>query len=146
MKMKYLAMFGISANLKKIINVIDTNVAITVPTPVLTPTKFRINTNASSVVAGIINSDIENLAGSANFITLNAALIEKSVSNDNEATLACLLKLGKRFLIPLPIIAPCSNPIPRTIAKVIKKFCSAKSSILKSYQLDKKQLGLDVIG
>ena len=53
-----------------------------------------------------LNSDIENLAGSANFITLNAALIEKSASNDNEAILACLLKLGKRFLIPLPIIAP----------------------------------------
>ena len=123
----------------------DTNVATTVPTPVLTPTRFRINTNASSVVAGIINSDIENLAGSANFITLNAALIEKSASNDNEAILACLLKLGKRFLMPLPIIAPCSNPIPKTMANVIKKFCSAKSSILNPTNLIKKQLTLDVI-
>ena len=136
--MKYLAMFGISANLKKIINVIETNVAITVPTPVLTPTKFRINTNASSAVAGIINSDAENLIGSANFSTLNIALTEKSTSKDNEAILACLRKLGKRFLTPLPIIAPCNNPIPSTIANVIKKFCSAKSSILKSYQLNKK--------
>ena len=138
MKMKYLAIFGISANLKKIINVIETNVAITVPTPVLTPIMFRINTNASSVVAGIINSDIENLVGSANFSTLNIALIEKSASNDNEAALACFLKLGKRFRTPLPNIAPCNNPIPKTIANVIKKFCSAKSSTLKSYQLNKK--------
>ena len=104
--MKYLAIFGISANLKKIISVIETNVAITVPTPVLTPTRFRININASSVVDGIINSDIENLVGSANFSTLNIALMEKSASNDKDATLACLLKLGKRFLMPLPIIAP----------------------------------------
>ena len=104
--MKYLAIFGISANLKKMINVMETNVAITVTTPVLTPTKFRINTNASSVVTGIMNSDIENLLGSANFKTLNIALIEKSTNSDNETTLACFLKLGKRFLIPLPIIAP----------------------------------------
>ena len=104
--MKYLAIFGISANLKKMINVMETNVAITVITPVLTPTKFRINTNTSSVVTGIMNSDIENLLGSANFKTLNIALIEKSANSDNEATLACFLKLGKRFLIPLPIIAP----------------------------------------
>ena len=106
MNIKYLAIFGISANLKKIINVIETKVAITVTTPVLTPTRFRISMNASSVVAGMINSDIENLDGSANFSTLNMALIEKSANSDNEAALACLLKLGKRFLIPLPIIAP----------------------------------------
>ena len=143
--MKYLAIFGISANLKKIISVIETNVAITVPTPVLMPIRFRISTNASSVVVGIINSDIENLVGSANFSTLNIALIEKSASSDNEAALACFLKLGKRFLIPLPNIAPCNNPIPKTITNVIKKFCSAKSSILKSYQLNKKQPTLDVI-
>ena len=145
MKIKYLATFGISANLKKIINVIEIKVAITVPTPVLTPTKSRINRNASSVVVGIINSDIESLVGSANFSTLNPALTEKSASNDSETALACLLKLGKRFRIPLPSIAPCNSPIPKTIANVIKKFCSAKSSILKSYQLDKKLLTLDVI-
>ena len=138
MKMKYLAMFGISANLKKIINVIEIKVAMTVPTPVLIPIRSRINTNASSVVVGIINSDIESLVGSANFNTLNTALTEKSASSDNETALACLLKLGKRFLIPLPSIAPCNNPIPKTIANVIKKFCSAKSSILKSYQFNKK--------
>ena len=145
MKIKYLAIFGILANLKKIIKVIETKVAITVTTPVLTPTRSRINTKASSVVVGIINSDIESLDGSANFSTLNIALTEKSASNNNETTLACLLKLGKRFLIPLPSIAPCNNPIPRTIENVTKKFCSAKSSILKCYQLDKKLLTLDVI-
>ena len=143
--MKYRAIFGISANLKKIINVIETKVAITVPTPALTPIRSKININASSVVVGIINSDIESLVGSANFNTLKAALIEKIANNDNETALACLLKLEKRFLIPLPNIAPCNNPIPRTIANVIKKFCSAKSSILKSYQLDKKLLTLDVV-
>ena len=137
-KIKYLAIFGISANLKKIIKVIETKVAITVPTPVLTPTRSRINTNASSVVVGIINSDIESLVDSANFSTLNPALTEKSANSDSEAALACLLKLGKRFLIPLPSIAPCNNPIPNTIANVIKKFCSAKSSILKFYQLNEK--------
>ena len=142
MKMKYLAMFGISANLKKIINVIEIKVAMTVPTPVLIPIRSRINTNASSVVVGIINSDIESLVGSANFNTLNTALTEKSASSDNETALACLLKLGKRFLIPLPSIAPCNNPIPKTIANVIKKFCSAKSSMLKSYQLDKKNTNI----
>ncbi len=144
-KIKYRAIFGISANLKKIIKVIETKVAITVPTPVLTPTRSRINTKASSVVVGIMNSDIESLSGSANFSTANTALAEKSANNDNETALACFLKLGKRFLMPLPNIAPCSNPIPKTIANVTKKFCSAKSSILKFYQSDKKLLALDVI-
>ena len=141
-KIKYLAIFGISANLKKTINVIETKVAITVPTPVLIPTRSRINTKASSVVVGIINSDIESLVGSANFSTLNPALTEKSASNDSEAALACLLKLGKRFLIPLPNIAPCNIPIPRTIANVTRKFCSAKSSMFKPYQLDKKSTNI----
>ena len=144
-KIKYRAIFGMSVNFKKIIKVIETKVAITVPTPVLIPTRSRINTNASSVVAGIMNSDIESLCGSANFSTLNTALAEKSANNDNETALACFLKLGKRFLIPLPNIAPCNNPIPKTIANVTKKFCSAKSSILKLYQFDKKLLTLDVI-
>ena len=135
-------MFGISANLKKIINVIETKVAITVPTPVLMPIRSRININASSVVVGIINSDIESLVGSANFSMLNTELIEKSANNDSEAILACRLKLGKRFLIPLPSIAPCNRPIPRTMPNVIKKFCSAKSNMLKSYQLDKKDTSI----
>jgi len=54
-------MLCISANLKNIISVTEINVAITVPTPVLMPMRLRTNKNASSVVAGIENSDIENL-------------------------------------------------------------------------------------
>ena len=131
MKMKYLAILCISANFKKIISVTEINVAITVPTPVLIPTRFRINNNASSVVAGIVNSDTENLIGSANFSTLSMALTEKSTSNEDETICACLFRLGKRLRIPLPIIAPCSRPIPKTTANVIKKFCSAKSSMFK---------------
>ena len=106
MKIKPLAIFGISANLKKIINVTETKVAITVTTPVLIPIRSRIITNASSVVVGIINSDIENLVCSANLSTLKIALMEKSAKSDNEAALACRLKLGNLFLMPLPITAP----------------------------------------
>ena len=121
------------ANFKNIINVIEIKVAITVPTPVLIPTRLRINKNTSSVVAGIENSDIENLTGSANFSIPNIALIEKSSSNDDETIRACLFSPGKRLRIPLPIIMPCNKPIPNTIANVIKKFSAAKSSTFKSY-------------
>ena len=128
-------MLCISANLKNIISVTEINVAMTVPTPVFTPIRLRTNNNASSVVAGIVNSDIENLIGSANFSTLSITLMEKSTSNEDETICACLFKLGKRLRIPLPNIAPCSKPIPKTTANVIKKFCSAKSNIFKSYPL-----------
>jgi len=77
-------MLCISANLKNIISVTEINVAITVPTPVLMPMRLRTNKNASSVVAGIENSDIENLIGSANFNALSLALMEKSTSNEDE--------------------------------------------------------------
>ena len=128
-------MLCISANLKNIISVTEINVAITVPTPVFTPIRLRTNKNASSVVAGIMNSDIENLIGSANFSTLSIALMEKSASNEDETICACLFKLGKRLRMPLPNIAPCSKPIPKTTENVIRKFCSAKSNIFKSYPL-----------
>ncbi len=128
-------MLCISANLKNIISVTEINVAITVPTPVFTPIRLRTNRNASSVVLGIMNSDKENLIGSANFSTLSIALMEKSASNEDETICACLFKLGKRLRIPLPNIAPCSRPIPKTAANVIKKFCSAKSNIFKSHPL-----------
>ena len=131
-------MLCISANLKNIISVTEINVAITVPTPVFTPIRLRTNNNASSVVAGIVNSDIENLIGSANFNTLSIALMEKSASNEDETICACFFKLGKRLRMPLPSIAPCSKPIPKTAANVIKKFCSAKSNIFKSYSLQYK--------
>jgi len=128
-------MLCISANLKNIISVTETNVAITVPTPVLMPMRLRTNKNASSVVDGIENSDIENLIGSANFSTPSIALMKKSTSNEDETIRACLFRLGKRLRIPLPIIAPCSKPIPKTAANVIKKFCSANSNIFKSHPL-----------
>ena len=128
-------MLCISANLKNIISVTEINVATTVPTPVFTPIRLRTKKNASSVVAGIVNSDIENLIGSANFSTLSITLMEKSASNEDETICACLFKLGKRLRMPLPNIAPCSKPIPKTTENVIRKFCSAKSNIFKSYPL-----------
>ena len=128
-------MLCISANLKNTISVTEINVAITVPTPVLTPMRLKTNRNASPAVVGKVNSDIVNLIGSANFSTLSIALIEKSASNEDETICACLFMPGKRFRMPLPNIAPCSKPIPKTAANAIKKFCSAKSNIFKSYPL-----------
>ena len=107
--------------------------AITVPTPVLTPAILRINVNTSSVVAGKAKLDAENLTGSANLSMLNIALKEKSISNMDETNCACFFILGNLLRIPLPIIVPCSKPIPNTTANVIKKFSAAKSSIFKSY-------------
>ena len=80
----------------------------------------------------------KNLIGSANFNTPSIALIEKSTSNEDETICACLFRLGKRLRTPLPIIAPCNMPTPKTAANVIKKFCSAKSNIFKSYPLQYK--------
>ena len=128
-------MLCISANLKNTISVIEINVAITVPTPVFTPIRLRINNNTSLVVAGIVNSDTENLIGSANFSTLNIALTKKSASNEDETICACLFMLGNLLRMPLPNIAPCNKPIPKTVANVIKKFCSANSNIFKFYPL-----------
>ena len=45
-------MLCILANLKNIISVTEINVAITVPTPVFTPIRLKINNNTSAVVAG----------------------------------------------------------------------------------------------
>ena len=122
-----------STNLKNTINVIETNIAITAPTPALIPVKLTIKVNTSSIVAGIVNLDTDTFTGSANLSMPDTAFIEKSVNKMSETTRACLLKLGNRERIPRPIIAPCNNPIPITIEKVIKKFCSASSSIFKVY-------------
>ena len=107
------------------------NMAITVPTPVLTPAMLRINENTSSVVVGKVKLDAENLTGSANLSMLNIALKEKSTNNEDETICACLFRLGKRLRIPLPIIAPCNKPIPRTTASVTSKFSSANSNTFK---------------
>ena len=135
MNIQYLAMLCILANFKNIINVIEINVAITVPTPVFTPIRSRINDNASSVVVGIKNSDIDNLIGSENFSMPNIELIEKSASSSNETIRACLFRLGKRLRIPLPNITPWNKPITKITANVIKKFCSANSNTFKFYPL-----------
>ena len=135
MKIQYLAILCILANFKNIINVIEINVAITVPTPVFTPIRSRINDNASSVVVGIKNSDIDNLIGSENFSIPNIELIEKSASRNDETIRACLFRLGKRLRIPLPNITPWNKPIPKITVNVIKKFCSANSNTFKFYTL-----------
>jgi len=135
MKIQYLAMLCILANFKNIINVIEINVAITVPTPVFTPIRSRINNNASSVVVGIKNSDIDNLIGSENFSMPNIELIEKSANSSDETIRACLFRLGKRLRIPLPNITPWNKPITKITANVIKKFCSANSNTFKFYPL-----------
>ena len=106
-------MLCISANLKNIISVTEINVAITVPTPVFTPIRLRTNNNASSVVVGIANSDIENLIGSANFSMLSIALMEKSASNEDETICACLFKLGKRYECLYPILHPAVSQFPK---------------------------------
>jgi len=132
-KINILAILCIFANLKSMINVTEMNIAITVPTPVLTPAISRINENISSVVTGKVKLDAKNLTGSANLSMLNIALKEKSISNTDETNCACFFMLGNLLRMPLPIIVPCSKPIPSTTANVIKKFSAAKSSISKSY-------------
>ena len=126
------------ANFKNIISVTETNIAITAPTPALIPNTLTIRVNTSSIVSGMVISDTEILTGSANFNTLAMALIEKSASKTIETDRACFFRLGKRERIPRPIIAPCNNPIPITTEKVIKKFCSARSSIFKVTPTNRK--------
>lgn len=126
------------ANFKNIISVIETNIAITAPTPALIPITLTIKVSISSIVSGIINSDAVIFTGSANFSTPDMALIEKSVNKMIETILACLLKLGNRDRIPRPIIPPCNKPIPITTENVIKKFCSASSSIFKVIPTSRK--------
>ena len=126
------------ANFKNIISVIETNIAITAPTPALMPNTLTIKANTSSIVSGIVNLDTDILTGSANFSTPDIALIEKSASKTIETDRACFFRLGKRERIPRPIIAPCNNPIPITTEKVIKKFCSARSSIFKVIPIGRK--------
>ncbi len=116
----------------------ETNIAITVPTPALIPVTLTTMVNTSSIVTGMVNSDTETLTGSANFSTPDIALIEKSANKMIETVLACLLKLGNLERTPRPIIAPCNKPIPITTKNVIKKFCSASSNIFKSYPTRRK--------
>ena len=136
--MKYLTSWCMLANFKNIISVIETNIAITAPTPALIPNTLTISDNTSSIVSGMVNFDTEILTGSANFSIPDMALIEKSANKIIETARACLFRLGKRERMPRPIIAPCNNPIPITTEKVIKKFCSASSSIFKVIPTNRK--------
>ncbi len=116
----------------------EINIAITAPIPALIPIRLTIKVNTSSIVTGIVNSDTEILTGSANLNIPDTALIEKSTNKIIETIRACLFRLGKRERMPRPIINPCNNPIPITTEKVIKKFCSASSSIFKVIPISRK--------
>ena len=116
----------------------EINIAITAPIPALIPIRLTIKVNTSSIVTGIVNSDTEILTGSANLNIPDTALIEKSTNKIIETIRACLFRLGKRERMPRPIINPCNNPIPITTEKVIKKFCSASSSIFKVNPISRK--------
>ena len=95
------------------------NVPITVHNPAFTPNKFIISENISSVDVGMVNVDNVSLAGSANFSILDIALTKNNTNKTPETARACFFILGKRERIPLPKMAPCNNPIPRTTPKVI---------------------------
>jgi len=99
-------MLGMSANFKNKINEIETKVAITIPKPAFNPNTVNSKERPSSGVDGIMSSDTEIFSGIANFNTFAIALIENKVKRIIETILACLLKLGNLFLIPLPKIAP----------------------------------------
>jgi len=127
-KIKYLAILFILANLKNKIKLIEIKRIITAPNPAFNPKIFIKTSNPSSTVEGIVNSETEILSGIANLITLAAALKENIVKITIDTALACLFMLGKRFLIPLPKIAPCIKPIPMLIPNEITKFSSAIDS------------------
>ena len=118
-----------SANLKSTIMVIVTNIAITVKNPALSPSTFIKSSNPSSGVVGAIISETENFAGIANLKTFAIALIENNINKITEAALACRFKLGNRVRRPFARIAPWKIPIPKTIAKEIRKFSWANSII-----------------
>ena len=95
-------------------------VPITVHNPAFTPNRLITSENISSGDVGITNVDNVTLAGSANFSMLDIALTKNNINKTLETIRACFLKLGKRERIPLPKIAPCNKPIPKTIPKVIR--------------------------
>lgn len=84
----------------------EINNTITAPSPAFSPRILMRKDNPSSGVVGMVKLDIVIFSGVANLIILAPALIEKSVNNINETIRACFFKLGKRFRIPLPKIAP----------------------------------------
>ena len=109
-----------SANFKNIIRTTVMNMPITVHNPAFIPNKLITSENISSGDVGMANVDNVTLAGSANFSMLDIALTKNNTSKILETIRACFLKLGKRERIPLPKIAPCNKPIPKTTTKVIR--------------------------
>ena len=128
-KIKYLATAGISANFINKIRVIDTNSTITVPSPAFNPKTLVTNSKPSSGVAGMVKFETEIFSGTANLKTFAIALIENKVKIVNETIRECRLILGNLFLIPLPKIAPCNNPILTITTNVIRKYSSAMLTI-----------------
>ena len=118
-KIKYLAILWIWANLKNRIRLIEIDSTITVPSPALSPRILIRNDNPSSGVDGIVRSDMAIFSGVANLIMFAPALIKNNVKSTKETILACFFRLGKRFLIPLPKMAPWIKPTPITIPKDI---------------------------
>ena len=122
---KYLAMFGISANLKTNTRVMETNRAIIVPNPALSPNTLIRNTKPASGVSGTEISETDIFSGIANFMMFAIALIENSKSNRIEVILAWIFNPGDLFRMPRPSMAPCKIPIKNTTPYEIKKFSSA---------------------
>ena len=54
---------------------------------------------------------------------------ENKISNTIEAALVCRFRLGNLVRMPFAKIAPWKIPIPKTIAKEIRKFSSTNSII-----------------
>ena len=67
------------------------------------------------------------------------ALIANKINKIMDIPFAYFFNLGNLFLIPLAKIAPCSNPIPKTIPNVIRKFSSAICRISKLTIIQIKQ-------
>ena len=105
-KIKYLAILFILASLKNKMRLIETKRMNTAPKPAFNPKIFIKTPNPSSNVDGIVRSETEIFSGVANLITFATAFIENIVKSTIENALACLFRLGKRFLIPLAKIAP----------------------------------------
>ena len=66
-----------------------------------------------------------------NFEIFPDALIANKINKIRDIPFAYFFSLGNLFLMPLARIAPCKNPIAKTIPNVIRKFSSAICKISK---------------
>ena len=85
----------------------------------------------SKNVEEIWNSVTNTLDGSANLDMFPDAFIANKINRVIDMPFAYFFNLGNFFLIPLAKIAPCNDPIPKTIPNVIRKFSSAICKISK---------------